>query len=249
MERMFIPTRGDDKANESDQCFQWRNVMQKLIITLIVVAALSTSALAATRKIFEITFEDVPGGSLVCNVSFVGTPPAPAVVDWIVRSALESAVLVDASRDILAMGFVGDEAMKSTQYSGAIIYKASDKRIMTMDEYDGVKKSGKDAGAYFIETKEEKTLAGIKPERKWLSLTLVFPKAPPTQQAYEAAVAEAEKAAEKGIDVKVYVSVGDKGTPTSWNQLKDPSGGFVFVEYQASSKTIRRNTKVFKQLK
>lgn len=222
--------------------------MRTIIITLIIAATLTTTASAASRKIFEVTFDDVPGGGLVCNIAFFGQPPPPATVDKIVQSALESAVLVDPSRDILAMAFVGDETMDETQYSGSLVYKAADKRIMTMDEFRGLKSSGQDGGAYYVETEEDKTLQGIKPERRWLSLTLVFPKAPTIQQAYDAALAEAKKAAQRGLDASVYVSVGDKATRTSWRQLRDPSGGYVFVEYQASTKTIKRQTKVLKIL-
>ncbi len=138
--------------------------------------------------------------------------------------------------------------MKQTQYSGALVYRAADKRIMTMDQYRGIKTSGEETGGYFVETKEDKTFEGIKPERRWLSLTLVFPKAPAIQEAYNTAVAEAEKAARKGLDVNVHVSIGDKATPTSWRQLRDPSGGYVFVEYQASTKTIKRLTKILKKI-
>jgi len=222
--------------------------MHSLITSLIIAATLTTTTTAAARKIFEITFNDIPGGALVCNVAFFGQPPPPAAVDKIVRSALESAVLVDSSRDIVATGFVGDEAMKQTQYSGTLIYKAADKRIMTFDEYRGIKSTTQDTGAYFVETKENKTLKGITPERRWLNLTLVFPKAPTIQEAYAAAVAEAEKAAPRGLDAVVAVRVGDKATRTSWQPLPDPSGLSVFVKYEASTKTIKRETKVFKRL-
>lgn len=222
--------------------------MRTFIITLIITATLATSAMGAPRKIFEVTFDDVPGGGLVCFITFFAQPPLPAIVDKILRSALESAILVDSSRNILAMAFVGDDAMKETQYSGSLVYKSADKRIMTMDEYRGIKSSGQDAGAYYVETKEDKTFEGIKPERRWLTLTLVFPKTPAIQHAYDDAVAEAEKAAQGGLDVNVYVSVGDKGKRTSWRQLRDPSGGYVFVEYSADTKTIRRRAKILKKL-
>jgi hypothetical protein len=222
--------------------------MRSFFTTLIIAGTLVTTACGAPRKIFEITFDDVPGGGLVCDVSFFGQPPPPATVDKIVRSALESAILVNSSRNILAMGFVGEEAMDETQYSGSLVYRATDKRIMTMDEYRGIKSSSHDTSAYYVETKEDKTLEGITPERGWLSITLVFPKAPSIQQAYDAALVEAEKAAKRGLDANVFVSVGDRVTRTSWRQLRDPSGGYVFVEYQASTKTIRRQTKVLKTL-
>ncbi|MCX6922918.1 MAG: hypothetical protein NT154_06870 [Verrucomicrobia bacterium] len=222
--------------------------MRTYITTLVIATTLATTSIAAPRKIFEVTFDDVPGGGLVCNVAFFGKPPPPATVDKILRSALESAILVDSSRDILAMAFLGDTAMSQTQHSGDLVYKAAQKRIMTFDESQGIKSSGADAGAYYVETREEKTFEGITPEKRWLVLTVVFPKTPTSQQAYEAAVTEAVKAAQKGMDVTVYVKVGDKATKTSWRQIRDPSGGFVFVEYEANTKTIRRETKVFKTL-
>jgi hypothetical protein len=223
--------------------------MRNLKTALIVVAILSTTALAAApRKIFEITFNELPGMGLGCDIAFFGDPPPPATVDKIVRSALEAAVLVDPSHDILATAFAGDDAMTKSQYSGSLVYKTADKKIMTFDESRGIKAAGKDAGAYYVETKEDKTFEGIKPERHWLDVTLVFPRAPTIKQAYDAAVEEAEKVSKRGMDAHVYVDTGDKATPTSWKQLRDPDGGFVFVDYQASSKTIKKKTKVLKQL-
>ncbi|MCL4177542.1 MAG: hypothetical protein KJ072_07320 [Verrucomicrobia bacterium] len=224
--------------------------MRALIARLIIVAAVTSSAIAAPRKIFEITFNDVPHVlPLVCNVAFFGQPPPPATVDKIVRSTLESAILVESSRDILAMAFVGDRAMNQTEYSGALVYRPAEKRIMTLDEADGIKRSGQDLQLYYVDTEEQRTNPGIKPEKKWLSVTLVFTKAPTIQKAYDAAIAEAERAAPRGLDTHVYVSVGDKTTRTTWRQLRDPSGGYVFVLYEAATKTIKGQDRILKKLR
>ena len=76
---------------------------------------------------------------------------------------------------------------------------------------------------YVRRDEEQKTLPGITPEKRWLSLTLVFPKAPTIQKAYEAAIAEAEKAAPRGLDANVYVSVGDKAVARVGVSFKTPA--------------------------
>ncbi|HZF00867.1 MAG TPA: hypothetical protein VE344_03125 [Methylomirabilota bacterium] len=208
------------------------------------------TATAQVQKFFEVTFNKVSNGGLVLDVAFFGQPPPPATVDKILRSALDSAILVNSSNDILAMAFVGDEAMNENQYFGELVYKAADKRVLTWDEYNGVKKSGQDTEKYYIETKEDKTLEGITPAKRWLDITLVYSTTPSIQDAYDAAVTEATKASSKGLDENVYVSVGDKNTPTSWMQLEDSNTGkYVFIEYKSDDKTISSHGKILKQLK
>jgi len=52
------------------------------------------------------------------------------------------------------------------------------------------------------------------------------------------------------LDENVYVSVGDKNTPTSWMQLEDSNTGkYVFIEYKSDDKTISSHGKILKQLK
>ena len=215
---------------------------------VIACLALASSASAATSTIYETSLEHGPGGILICTVSFTNPPPPPATVDKILRSSLETAMLVDSSNNILTVGFVGHTTMTPNQCSGAIIYKASEKRIMSMDEYKGVKASGQDGDGYFIKTEENKTLDGIKPERHWRTLTLVYPSAPALQDAYDALLKEVGKAASAGLDINAYIDVGDKTTPTTWVQMKDPDGGYVFVGYHADTKTIERKSKVLKVL-
>ena len=110
-----------------------RHCFSMLLVSLACINAVA----GPTQKIFDITFDDCPGGT-VCIVAFFGKPPPQAVVDKIVRSALESAVLINSSKDIVAMAFLGDDSMNSTQYSGTIASKASAKRIMALDEFEGI---------------------------------------------------------------------------------------------------------------
>ncbi len=112
---------------------------------------------------------------------------------------------------------------------------------MTLDESRGVKTTVTNTGRYSLEVSQDKTSGGIKPERKWLTLTLVYPAEPPLraepplQEAYDALLLEVEKLAHSGVDINAYVKIG-----ISQEQMKDPSGGFVFMTFDAASKKFYR---------
>jgi hypothetical protein len=109
---------------------------------------------------------------------------------------------------------------------------------MTLAESRGVKTAGFDVGAYYVAVAEDKTLAGIKPERKWLSLSIVFPSTPSVQAATDAAIAEIESRVAQGLDIDAYVKVGNKGVKTSWQQMPDPAGGLLAFRYTVADRTI-----------
>jgi hypothetical protein len=85
---------------------------------------------------FEIELkEGFPSGRfLVCNVTFNGTLPPRETVDKIVHDSLQSAALSHPTREILAMAWHGDDALEENQYSGHLIYKPAERRIMRLDE-------------------------------------------------------------------------------------------------------------------
>jgi hypothetical protein len=188
------------------------------------------------------------GRFLVCNVTFNGRLPPPETVDKIVHDSLQSAALSHPTREILAMAWQGDDTLEENQYSGNLIYKPAERRIMTLDESRGVKTSGLDVGAYYVAVREDKTLAGIKPERKWLSLSIVFPSTPSVQEATDAAIAEIEKRLAQGLDIDANVEVGDKGVKTSWQQMPDPAGGLLAFRYTVADRTIYNKSTFIKKL-
>ncbi len=218
----------------------------RVVITVVMALICATSSATTPKRLFDVTMEDVQGGGRVLSVSFYSTPPPAAVVDRILRESLAHAALVDSRIDILGMAFLGDDVLSANQYSGALIYKASLKKIVTMDEYRGVKTTTSSAGRYFVEVQEERTLTGIEPARNWLSLTIVFPKKPSRQAAYDAIVTEVRKLTSKGLDVNAYVSVGDQGIKTSWQQVRDDDGAYVFADYNAASKRLTRKDQLVK---
>ena len=223
--------------------------MKVIVLTGAVFILVCQVVFAAPpKKLFDVTLEDVKGGGRVLNVGFYGKLPPPNIVDKILRESLDHAILIDPTVDILATGFLGDDTLNTNQYSGSLVYKASQKKVMTFDEYRGVKRVTSSRSGYFVEVEEEKTLDGIKPERKWLSVTIVFSKEPSRVVAYDAIFSETQKLATRGLDVNAYVSVGDQKVKTSWQQMRDTDGGYVFAEYKAGTKKITRKGQLLKQL-
>ena len=163
-------------------------------------------------------------------------------------SPLEHAVAADGSRDIVAIAFLGDEVLSDTQYSGELMYRAAQRKIMTLEEARGVKTTITDAVGYSVKVSEDKTNEGIKPERKWLTISLIYPTPPPLEQAYSMQ-SEIEKNVSRGMDINAYVKIGDKGVKTSQRQMDDSAGGYVFMRYDALSKKLYRKNMLIKTIK
>ena len=121
-------------------------------------------------------------------------------------------------------------------------------RWLTTSKQLTAKNTGFDVGAYYVAVREDKTLAGIKPERKWLSLSIVFPSTPSVQEATDATIAEIENRLGQGLDIDAYVKVGDKGVKTSWQQMPDPAGGLLAFRYTVVDRTIYNKRTLIKKL-
>jgi hypothetical protein len=226
-----------------------RTSMKANILTGAALILACHMAFAAPAKtLFDVALNDVAGAGRVLNVGFYGRLPPPKVVDRIIRESLDHAILIDPSKDILAAGFIGDDALSGNQHSGSLVYKASLKKVMTYDEYIGVKRATSSGNGYFVEVEDGETAPGIRPVRRWLSVTVVFPKKPSRQAAYDAIFDETRKLAARGLDVDVYVSVGNSKEKTSWEQMKDADGGYVFANYKAANKQVWRRGRLLKQL-
>lgn len=219
-----------------------------VLVGAVLILACHVAFAAPPKMLFDVALKDVAGAGRVLNVGFHGKLPPPKVVDRIIRESLDHAILIDPSKDILAMGFVGDDALSGNQHSGSLVYKASLKKVMTYDEYTGVKRTTSSGSGYFVEVEDGQTVAGITPVRKWFSVTVVFPKKPSRQAAYDAIFTEVQKLAARGLDVDAYVSVGNSKEKTSWDQMKDTDGGYVFANYKFATKQISRRGQVLKQL-
>ncbi len=104
-----------------------------------------------------------------------------------------------------------------------------------------------DSENYYMQIVESKTLAGIKPERKWLSISIVFPIQPEIDKAAAIAIAEIEKRVALGIDINLYLRVGDKKNKFSWQQIKNSDQpGYVWFSYDSLKRTISGGSKLIK---
>lgn len=211
----------------------------------------TTPAPAATlepgiKPKYEVEVINQSGVQLV-NVTFSGKVPAPELADKILREELEKVVKKQPRSDALAYAYLGDVELTENQYSGHLVYKAAQKKILTEDEYNGTKRSGTQNDSYYVLTEEDHTMPGITPKRTWLSLSLVFPQPPPQNEAYEAIIAEVEKVRDRKLDVNVYVMAGDRNKKTSWHQVKDSDGAFIFGDYEVATQKITRRGRVLKQ--
>lgn len=222
-------------------------------LRFIALLALTAAAHAASQKLYEVVLKDVPGArsgtERTLELSFYSKLPPPKIVDKMLRDSLEQAASIDGTRDILAMAFLGEDVLTDTQYSGELVYRASLKKIITGDEARGVKTTVTSTGRYSLEVSEEKTSGGTNPGKQWLTLSLVYGAEPPLQDAYDSMLLEIEKMTHSGVDINAYVKIGDKNVKTSQAQMKDPSGGYVFMTFDAASKRIYRKNILLKTVK
>ncbi len=67
--------------------------------------------------------------------------------------------------------------------------------------------------------------------------------------AYNAIIAETEKVVARGLNINAYVSVADKSVKTSWQQMRDRDGAYVFAQYDSATGRITRRGKLLKVLR
>jgi hypothetical protein len=172
------------------------------------------------------------GELTICQVTFKNVPEEASVAAKILRDAVESLVKENANREILAMAFneAGD-ALPDIQYGGALSYKPSDGKILTMDERSGKQTTEVDEGSYFVKLEESRTAQGIRPIRRWLDVSVVFPDEPNNREVKLAVQHEINKLKTRELDVSVYVFVGDKSNPGSWKQVKASNGKYMAINY------------------
>jgi hypothetical protein len=220
-----------------------------MVTLTILIAILIVCGNRGTRDNVKYTVDISESNGLQnCQITFSGELPPPAAVDKIVRDVIEDAARKDPSKDILATAFLGNEVLDDNQYSGELVYKAAEKKILTFNEYRGVKTSTSSTSSYFVEIEEDHTYEGITPPKKWLDLTIVFPKTPSREVAYGAILTEIQKVINRRLDVNAFVSVGDKNVKTSWHQMRDSDGAYVFAEYESATKSVTRKGKLLKKL-
>ena len=134
----FIAIIVTTAVNQKNAPFAAKNPAETQDVLTTPTVAITNLAQGAS---FEVELkEGVPRGNfLVCNVTFNGTLPPPEAVDKILHDSLQSAAQSHPTREILAMAIYGDDGPTENQYSGDLIYKPAERRIMTLAESRGEK--------------------------------------------------------------------------------------------------------------
>lgn len=214
----------------------------KNIVLIIILIILADKTAYASSKIYEIKLRSNQNGPRLLSLIFHRKVFSPKVVDKLLYQALRLAVSINSTRDILAMAFVDDTTMTLNQYSGALIFVAKRKKIITMDEYDGIKKSSISSTRYYVAIAEKKTY--IMPRKHWLSVSLVYPAKLSRTIMYKDMVSVISELASKNKDINIYTFIGDKAKRSSWFQVEDYDGAYIFCKYDAESKKITRKSKL-----
>lgn len=221
--------------------------MNKIITILtIILMCISSISFAGEKKIYEIEYIEGSGVNL-CNVVFYHSKPKSSIIDEMVLQALKISIKIDDSKNILATAFYKDDVMSNSDYSGRLIYDSSKKKIITWNEYRGIKSTANDTGKYFVKLEELET--AVSPKRKWLSIMIVFPEKPTQKQAYNAIIETIIKYKHKGMKINSYVSVGDKKNERTWRQVEDRNRGFITAKYNPASGKITSKGKILKIIK
>jgi len=208
--------------------------MNKIVATLVVPILLRASVEA--EKVYDASLEKDSPDTYALSVSFKENP-SPEVINKILKSQLETVILLDGTKDISAFAFKGDTMLSESQYCGGYVYTASDKAIKTFQESRGIKSEIKKSDKYSIEVKEDKTFSGIVPERKWLDVTLTYPQAPNPDEARQELRQEMEKLKDRGMDISGSAMVGSPSTQLK--TLRDNNGKFVMLKYEVSTGQIK----------
>jgi hypothetical protein len=209
--------------------------MNKAICLIFFLLCVRPSLWA--EKVYEASLEKDSPTTYALTISFKELPSAE-LINKTLKSQLENVLLIDNSKDISAFAFKGDTMISESQYCGGYFYSAADKTIKTFQESRGLKSEFKKEVRYSVEIKEDKTFAGIVPERKWLDVTLTYPIAPNPEEAFQDLKMEMEKLKEKGMDISGSAMVGSPST--SLKTLRDGAGKFVMLKYEVSTGQIKR---------
>jgi len=216
----------------------WEN---QRFIEVDVKPQAQTQSQVQVQRDYQVTAEK-SDGIVICQVTFLKVPSKSSDAAAIVRKAVEDLVKKDPSFEILAMAFnQGGEALADTKYGGPLVYKPTDKKILTMDERSGKKIVEIDEGIYFIKSEDKRTAKGITPVRRWVTLSIIFKSKPSNSEIRNIAEREIEKLKKRSLDINIYIYLGNKDNPGSWNQIQASNGNYMNVDYKVGTGKTKAN--------
>ncbi len=213
------------------------HVVRSIAFLVAVTVSFNSHAYGAASD-FTIEFSHKPAGLQDCNLIFNRSIPNKAEVDALLRKSLDICLLGNRDTDILAMAFLRDDTLDSPRhYSGSLTYRHKSGQVRTQAQEEGLKQSAQERPGYSVFMEERTRPAGIPGPRHYITVSLVFAKAPPPTKARAIAMQEAGRLSDRGSDVTVSAFEGEKSKALSWKQIRNGRAQ-VQVHYDAKTKSI-----------
>jgi len=111
---------------------------------------------------------------------------------------------------------------------------------MFWNDYVNVPTDRKETDNYFYIVSGQKTYEGIKPEKSWLFIDVLFKKRFPASTIYSQLLAIAKEWIVVGEELHVIAFYGDKANRLTWEQFRDTDGKFIWIDYDPEAKTFSR---------
>ncbi len=189
------------------------------------------------RSFTDYTTNVVESGEVLCvNLTFQTMPATTALGADAVAREVKRVVAEHPNRLILGMAFDStDSALSDNFYGGALEYDPSVGVVMGLDDTRGNWSFERDEDDYLLLATERRTARGIQPVKRWFSVSLVFSDEPNAALARQSMEHEIARLRARGLDINVYVHVGDRSNRATWQQMEAPNGKFMVAHYDASS--------------
>ena len=137
------------------------------------------------------------------------------------------------------MAFLNDDALdENTQYSGALIYRHTLRKIVTMDEEDNARLRSESFVGYFVRVKEMDRPCCVSAVKRYANVDVVYARPPREAEATKVASSLAKKYGKIGEDVYVNIETGKKSDPSTWRPFCGNDGKQVSWKFDGATGTV-----------
>ena len=161
----------------------------------------------------------------------------------ILRQAMDEAVGKNDAKEILALGFAGDDdPLPYVEYGGPLVYSPKERKIETLAETRGRRVAHPNASSHFTSIAESifHDASGAVAQRS-LECGITFSNLPSATEFKSAALSEIENLMTRNLDIRVYAYIGDRNDAAASTQVPGPNGKFLCVVYDHRSGAITSN--------
>ena len=159
----------------------------------------------------------------------------------------------ECDADILASAWYypnesDEELLPLPDGSQHILFRRSDGALILWKDYLGSAKDTKETEDYFYIVETSKTAEGIKPEKAWLSISLLLKQPTPALQLYAHLVSVGKEWVDVGQEIHIHAFYGEKSNRISWQQVRDTDGKYVWIDYLPQKRAFIRDGYVIESL-